>query len=171
MVKDKLFGMTLAALLVMPGVAVAQNVEAGAKVFNKCHACHQIGETAKNAVGPVLNGIVGRKAGSIANYSYTPANKNSGITWDEATLKEYLKNPRAKVPGTKMTFPGLQSEQDIADVIEYVKQFGPDGKRDLPPTVAEAPPSEGTARNAAPTKPAAAAAPPKPVEINKKPKI
>ena len=110
-------------------VANAQDAALGEKVFAKCKVCHQIGEGAKNAVGPVLNGIVGRKAGSYPDYSYSDANKNSGITWDEATLKEYLKNPRAKVPGTKMIFPGLPKDDDIDNVIAYLKQFGADGKK------------------------------------------
>jgi cytochrome c len=109
--------------------ASAQDAALGEKVFLKCKACHQIGEGAKNAVGPVLNGIVGRKAGGYPDYSYSDANKNSGLTWDEATLKEYLKNPRAKVPGTKMIFPGLPKDEDIDNVIAYLKQFGPDGKK------------------------------------------
>ena len=77
----------------------------------------------------VLNGVVGRKAGTYPGYAYSEANKNSGLTWDEATLKDYLKNPRAKVPGTKMIFPGLPKEEDIDNVIAYLKQFGPDGKK------------------------------------------
>jgi cytochrome c len=109
--------------------ASAQDAALGEKVFFKCKACHQIGEGAKNAVGPVLNGIVGRKAGTYPDYSYSDANKNSGFTWDEATLKEYLKNPRAKVPGTKMIFPGLPKDEDIDNVIAYLKQFGADGKK------------------------------------------
>jgi cytochrome c len=111
------------------GAASAQDAALGEKVFLKCRACHQIGEGAKDAVGPVLNGVVGRKAGTYPGYSYIDANKNSGITWDEASLKEYLKNPRAKVPGTKMIFPGLPKEEDIDNVIAYLKQFGPDGKK------------------------------------------
>ena len=111
------------------GAASAQDAALGEKVFLKCRACHQIGEGAKDAVGPVLNGVVGRKAGTYPGYSYSDANKNSGITWDEATLKEYLKNPRGKVPGTKMIFPGLPKEEDIDNVIAYLKQFGPDGKK------------------------------------------
>ena len=109
--------------------ASAQDAALGEKVFAKCHACHQIGEGAKNAVGPVLNGIVGRKAGTYPDYNYSDANKNSGITWDVATLKEYLKNPRAKVPGTKMLFPGLPKDEDVDNVIAYLKQFGADGKK------------------------------------------
>ena len=111
------------------GAANAQDAALGEKVFLKCKACHQIGEGAKNAVGPVLNGIVGRKAGTYPDYSYSDANKNSGLTWDEATLKEYLKNPRAKVEGTKMIFPGLPKDEDIDNVIAYLKQYGPDGKK------------------------------------------
>jgi cytochrome c len=117
------------ALLGSMGAASAQDAALGEKVFLKCKACHQIGEGAKIAVGPVLNGVVGRKAGTYPDYSYSDANKNSGITWDEATLKEYLKNPRAKVPGTKMIFPGLTKDDDIDNVIAYLKQFGADGKK------------------------------------------
>jgi cytochrome c len=116
-------------IVLFAGSAQAQDAAAGEKVFIKCKACHQIGEGAKNAVGPVLNGVVGRPAGSYAGYSYSDANKTSGITWDEATLKVYLKNPRAKVPGTKMIFPGLTKDEDIDNVIAYLKQFGPDGKK------------------------------------------
>ena len=94
-----------------------------------CKTCHQIGESAKNFVGPELNGVVGRKAGTVPGYNYSDANKNSGLTWDEATLKKYLKNPREVVPGTKMAFPGLPSDEDIANVIAYLEQFGPDGKK------------------------------------------
>jgi cytochrome c len=118
-----------AALSGAVGTAHAVDAAAGEKVFLKCRACHQIGENAKDAVGPVLNGVVGRKAGTYPGYSYSDANKNSGLTWDEATLKEYLKNPRAKVPGTKMIFPGLTKDEDIDDVMAYLQQFGPDGKK------------------------------------------
>jgi len=121
--------LAILAVVVSVGSASAQDAAAGAKVFTKCKACHQIGEGAKNAVGPVLNGVVGRPAGSYPGYSYSEANKTSGITWDEATLKVYLKNPREKVPGTKMIFPGLPKDEDIDNVIAYLKQFGPDGKK------------------------------------------
>jgi cytochrome c len=107
-------------------VALAQDAAAGEKTFNVCRACHEIGDGAKNLVGPVLNGVVGRKAGSYPGYPYSDANKNSGITWDEATLTEYLKNPRAKVPGTKMLFPGLKKDDDILNVIAFLKQHGAD---------------------------------------------
>ncbi len=80
-------------------------------------------------MGPELNGVVGRKAGSVAGYNYSDANKNSGLTWDEATLTKYLRGPREVVPGTKMAFPGLTRDEDVANVIAYLKQFGPDGKK------------------------------------------
>jgi cytochrome c len=102
---------------------------AGEKVFAKCRACHQVGESAKNAVGPKLNGLFGRPAGSIEGYRYTDANKNSGITWDEATFREYIKDPKAKIPGTKMAFAGLKSDKEIDDVIAYLKQFDAEGKK------------------------------------------
>jgi cytochrome c len=123
------FSIAGAALAASIGAAAAQDAAAGEKVFAKCKVCHQVGENAKNFVGPVLNGVVGRPAGTYPGYHYSDANKNSGIVWDEATLKEYLKNPKAKVPGTKMVFPGLTSDEDIANVIAYLKQFGPDGKK------------------------------------------
>ena len=123
------FSVAAAALIASMGAAAAQDAAAGEKVFAKCKVCHQIGEGAKNMVGPVLNGVVGRHAGTYAGYHYSDANKNSGITWDEAALKEYLRDPKAKVPGTKMVFPGLKSDEDIANVIAYLKQFGPDGKK------------------------------------------
>jgi cytochrome c len=117
------------ALAGSAGAADAQDAALGEKAFLKCKACHQIGEGAKNAVGPVLNGIVGRPAGTYPGYSYSDANKNSGLTWDVATLKDYLKNPRAKIPGTKMIFPGLPKDEDVDNVIAYLKQFGGDGKK------------------------------------------
>jgi cytochrome c len=90
--------------------ASAHDVAAGEKTFNVRRACHEIGDGAKNLVGPVLNGVVGRKSGSYPGYAYSYANKNSGITWDEPTLTEYLKNPRAVVPGAKVLFSGSQEK-------------------------------------------------------------
>src|SRR5665647_516302 len=106
-------GIIFVALLAVAasGEARAQDAAAGEKVFGVCKMCHQIGEGAKNAVGPVLNGVIGRKAGSVAGYNYSAANKDSGITWDEATFREYIKDPKAKVPGTKMIYAGLKDEQ------------------------------------------------------------
>jgi len=115
----------LAALFVAIGFGQAngQDAAAGEKVFLVCKVCHQVGDSAKNAVGPVLNGLFGRKAGTVAGYSYSNANKNSGITWDEATFSEYINDPKAKVPGTKMAFAGLKDEQKIKDLIAYLHAF------------------------------------------------
>ena len=107
----------------------AQDVQEGEKTFAQCKACHQVGEKAKNAVGPVLNGLFGRKSGTIAGYAYSAANKKSGITWDEATFAEYIKNPKAKIPGTKMIYPGLKDEQRIKDLTAYLKQFDAEGNQ------------------------------------------
>ena len=110
------------------GSANAQDVAAGEKSFNKCRACHQVGETAKNTVGPELNGLFGRKSGSVAGYNYSDANKNSGITWDDAVFAEYIKDPKAKIPGTKMAFAGIKNENEINNLWAYVSQFDKDGK-------------------------------------------
>jgi cytochrome c len=112
---------------IVPGYA--QDAASGEKIFVQCKACHQIGENAKNAVGPVLNGLFGRKAGTIEGYSYSPANKNSGITWDETQFKEYITNPRAKIPGTKMVFAGISSENERSNLWAYLKQFDATGKK------------------------------------------
>ena len=111
------------------GSAMAQDAAAGEKVFIKCKACHQIGEGAKNAVGPVLNGVIGRKSGSVEGYNYSDANKNSGLTWDEATFKEYIKDPKAKVPGTKMAFAGIKNDEEINNLFAYLKSFDVSGKK------------------------------------------
>ena len=102
---------------------------AGERVFTKCKSCHQIGEGAKSFSGPELNGIIGRPAASVAAYNYSPALKGAGLTWDEANFREFVKNPHQKVPGTKMAFAGLSREQDVDDLIAYVKQFAADGKK------------------------------------------
>lgn len=117
--------MTLAGI----GTAQAQDVAAGEKSFRKCMACHAIGEGAKNKVGPELNGLDGRHSGSAPGYNYTEANKKSGITWTEETFLDYIKNPRAKIPGTKMAFAGISKESEAKDLWAYLKQFGPDGKK------------------------------------------
>ena len=108
-------------------VGLAQDVEKGTNSFKKCLPCHSIGPDAKNKIGPELNGLDGRKAGAVPDFNYSDANKNSGIVWDETTFKEYIKDPRAKIPGTKMTFPGIKNEQEINDLWAYLKQFDADG--------------------------------------------
>jgi cytochrome c len=109
------------------GTTLAQDAEKGASQFKKCAPCHKIGPGATNLVGPELNGLDGRHSGSVANYNYSDANKSSGIVWAEATFKEYIKDPRGKIPGTKMTFAGIKNEQDINDLWAYLKQFDADG--------------------------------------------
>jgi cytochrome c len=119
-----------AAFAAMVGTASAEgDAAAGEKVFAKCKACHQIGEGAKNAIAPELNGVDGRKAASVEGYNYSDAMKGSGLTWDAASFKEFIKNPKAKVPGTKMVFQGLASEGDQDNVWAYIASFGADGKK------------------------------------------
>jgi cytochrome c len=129
--KFNMRALIIAGVMVLTSTAasLAQDAAAGEKSFAVCKACHQIGETAKNAVGPVLNGIIGRKAGTYTGYNYSDANKNSGLTWDEPTFREYIKDPKAKIPGTKMTYAGLKDEQKTSDLLAYLKQYGPDGKK------------------------------------------
>ncbi len=118
----------LLLLAVAAGPAAAQDISAGARAIKKCLPCHAIGLGAENRLGPVLNGLDGRKAGTYAGYAYSEANKKSGIVWTEQSFTEYLRNPKAKVPGTKMMFNGIKSETEIAVLWAYIKQFGPDGK-------------------------------------------
>src|SRR6202790_4152981 len=108
--------------------ALAQDVAAGKASFNKCLACHSIGEGAKNKVGPELNGLDGRKSGTVADYNYSDANKNSGITWNEAQFKEYIQDPKAKIPGTKMAFAGIKNEKEVNDLWAFLAQYDKDGK-------------------------------------------
>ena len=124
---------TVAALIVVASsfaatAALAQDAAAGKTSFNKCLVCHAIGEDAKNKIGPQLNGLDGRKSGTAPDYSYSDANKNSGITWNEAQFKEYIKDPKAKVPGTKMTFAGIKNEKEINDLWAFLAQYDKDGK-------------------------------------------
>ena len=124
-------GFVFVALLVVArsGEAQGPGCRRRREGLRRCKACHQIGENAKNAVGPVLNGIIGRKAGSVPGYAYSAANKDSGITWDEATFREYIKDPKAKVPGTKMVYAGLKDEQKTNDLVAFLKQFDADGRK------------------------------------------
>ncbi len=126
----KSVSVAIVALGASAGVAVAGDIAAGETLFKKCMSCHsKLGETAKNMVGPVLNGLKGRKSGSVSGYNYTDANKNSGIVWDEGSFKEYIKDPKAKIPGTKMVFPGIKDEKEADDLWSFLEQFGPDGKK------------------------------------------
>jgi cytochrome c len=114
-------------LVVLPAVASAQDPEAGKKVFNKCAPCHSIGPGAKNKVGPNLNGLFGRKAGTEAGFNYSEAMKKAGWVWDEAKFKEYIADPKKVVPGNKMLFPGLKDELDRDDIAAYIGSFNADG--------------------------------------------
>ena len=107
--------------------AMAQDAQKGKTVFNVCLACHSIGPGAQNKIGPELNGLDGRKAGTVSNFDYSDANKSSGIVWNEETFEDYIKNPAAKVPGTKMIFPGIKNEQQEKDLWAYISQFDSDG--------------------------------------------
>ncbi len=121
--------LAIAALFAAPGAAFAQDAAAGEKVFAQCRACHQVGETAKNAVGPQLNGLFGRKAGSVEGYSYSPAYQKLDKVWSEENFRPYIKDPRGVTPGTKMVYAGLKDDQRITDLIAYLKQFDASGKR------------------------------------------
>jgi cytochrome c len=122
----------LAAVTVAAGLSIdiagAQdgNAEDGADVFKKCRACHDIGAGAKNKVGPLLNGIVGRPAGTIEGFNYSNSNKEAGakgLVWTEEVLFKYLEAPLSFMPGTKMAFAGLSDPQDRKDLIAYLKKF------------------------------------------------
>ena len=115
--------------LAMASAARAQDVGAGEASFKKCLACHSIGDGAKNKVGPELNGIDGRKSGTASGYNYSDANKNSGITWGKDQFLEYITDPKAKIPGTKMIFPGIKNEKERNDLWAYISQFDKDGKK------------------------------------------
>jgi cytochrome c len=124
------FVAALALIAPAAGALADGDPAAGELIFKqKCSVCHKVGEGAKTLVGPTLNGIVGRHSGTIEGFNYSEANKNSGLTWDAATLMTYLTNPKGLVPGTKMIFPGLPSDTDRANVIAYLGQFNLDGTK------------------------------------------
>ena len=114
-------------LAAMAGAASAQDAEKGQHSFVKCSPCHSIGPDAQNKIGPQLNGLDGRHSGTAPDFNYSDANKNSGIVWNEATFKEYIKDPKALVPGTKMFFAGIKNPQEVDDLWAYLKQFDASG--------------------------------------------
>ena len=124
---SKIISATIAAAFAaatLSTAAVAQvpvgNAAAGEKVFNQCKVCH-VTDKGVNRVGPSLGGVVGRKASTVPGYTYSAANKKSGLTWDAPTLFKYLEAPQKLVPGTKMAFGGLKNPKDRADVIAFLK--------------------------------------------------
>jgi len=121
-------GIVAALAVGLASAAPAQegSPEAGADVFKKCRACHDVGPTAKNKVGPLLNGIIGRAAGTIEGFSYSEANKKAGaagLVWTEEVMFKYLEGPLSFMPGTKMAFAGIKDPQDRKDLIAYLKKF------------------------------------------------
>jgi cytochrome c len=118
--------LTISALLIaataipVPGAA-AGDPEAGEKVFRKCQTCHEV-KAPKNKVGPHLVGIFGRKAGTVEGFKYSDAMKNSNVVWNEETISAYVKQPKAYIPDNRMVFPGLKKEEDVANLIAYLKE-------------------------------------------------
>jgi cytochrome c len=121
---------SLFALAASTGSSLAQDAAAGEQVFKRfCVACHDIGPDAKVKLGPPLNGIDGRKAGTYEGFNFSEANKNSGITWSDGSFPGYIKAPMQAIPGTKMAFVGVKNDKDIGDLWAYLKGFGPDGQK------------------------------------------
>jgi len=110
------------------GTALAQDVAAGESSFRKCQICHDVGEDARTKLGPPLNRLDGRKAGT-SDFSYSDGMKHSGLTWNVETFREYIKDPRGKIADTKMMFVGIKDDEEIAELWAYLKQFRPDGKK------------------------------------------
>lgn len=119
-----LLALTATAVLFSSTTRAAGDPQAGEKIFPRlCGGCHQVGESARPGFGPELNGIIGRPAGTSANYVYSDAMKNSGLTWDRETLTNYLKDPKGVVPGTRMIFWGLSDEEKIDNLLAYLQTF------------------------------------------------
>ena len=115
-------GVLVGALTLGSSVALADgDPEDGEKVFNKCKACH-VPDEPQNRVGPHLMGVFGRQAGSVEGFKYSDAMKESGVTWDEKTIAEYIADPRGYIKGNRMAFVGLKDEEDIEDLIAYLKE-------------------------------------------------
>ncbi len=114
-------------VLALPFETMAQDADAGKKVFRKCSSCHQVGEKARVRVGPPLNGIVGAPAAAVEGFKYSDVLSESGLEWTEENLAGYLADPKGFLPGNKMTFAGLKKDEDIANVIAYLAGFAADG--------------------------------------------
>ena len=119
-------------LLAGSSAAIAQDAAAGERVFAQCRACHQVGETARNGVGPQLNGLFGRTAGTAPGYNYSEAFKRPEVAakvWSEENFTTYIRDPRQVTPGTRMVFAGLRQDAQISNLIAYLRQFDASGKR------------------------------------------
>lgn len=115
-------------VLCLPVQAFAQDAAKGETIFKKCQICHDVGPTAKVKIGPILNDVIGRQAGTLPGFAYSPAMKEAGekgMTWTDENLAKYLENPRDFVPKNKMAFVGLKKEDERADVLAYLKKFSP----------------------------------------------
>jgi cytochrome c len=113
----------LMLMLQAPSALAAGDPEKGRAVFARCASCHQVGPSAHNGFGPQLNGIIGRRAGSVDGYAYSPAMKNAALVWSEKNLKTFLKSPGDTVPGNKMRFWGIGSDSQVADLMAYLRQY------------------------------------------------
>ena len=157
-----LAALAAAGVLAFSAPAIAQDAAAGEKLFAKCRACHSVGEGAKNKVGPVLNGVVGRTAGGLEGYKYSPAMTKAGeggLVWGEDTLKQYLANPKGFVKGTKMTFAGLKKDDELANMVAYLQTFSTTPVEQKSEAPAAAPEPMEQAAMQAPPQPAADAQP------------
>ena len=120
-----------AAFLAAPQIAGAQGIEggdaeAGQRVFNQCRACHQVGENARNMVGPTLNNLFGRESASVEGYNYSQAMQDYDVTWNHDTFRTYIKDPRGEVPGTKMVFQGIKDDEQITNLIAFLETHDED---------------------------------------------
>ena len=121
MLRQALLGFGL-ALVTTAAADAAVDAKRGEQLFNtQCRPCHSL-EAGKNGIGPTLHGLFGRKAGSVPGYSYSAAMKNSGVVWNEDTLRKYLADPKKFIPGDKMIFPGIKDEAQLDDLLAYLKQ-------------------------------------------------
>jgi cytochrome c2 len=152
----------LTSVVLLASVAFSANavdIEAGKSVFNQCAGCHAVGPDAAHRFGPQLNGVMSRGAGSATDYDYSAALNNKvsgGLNWNEESLDAYLMSPMSTIPGTKMAYPGLQSEDDRADVIAYLTTINEDGSTT----------SESTGKVASVSEASATAAEPRPLAID-----
>jgi cytochrome c len=122
--------MVFLALVASGMAAAAQDTAAGEQVFRRtCLPCHDTGEKARVKLGPPLNGLEGRQAGTMEGFNYSPANKSSGITWNDQSFSKYIRAPMQEMPGTRMAFVGIKNDKDVADLWAYLAQFGPDGSK------------------------------------------